>query len=94
MGIILVLQVIFTSAYHVSITSLDIFRVGNILSHSLCYELVYINSFLLSVPIFYPLKTPGNQKTSAGNQKASGVFREYKMRVMAQNGLIKFIIQR
>ena len=75
-----------------SITSLDIFRVGNILSLSLGYELVDINSFLISVPILFPLKKPGNQK-AAGKQKASGVFREYKMRVMAQNGLIKFIMQ-
>ena len=50
-------------------------------------ELVHINPFLASVPILYPLKTPGNQKVS-------GVFREYKMRVMAQNGVIKFIVQR
>ena len=35
-----------------------------------------MNSFLVNVPIFYPLKTPGNQKATAGNQKASGVFRE------------------
>ena len=49
------------------------------------YELVPINSFLASIPILYPLKTPGNQK-------ASGVFREYKMRVMAQNDFIKFVM--
>ena len=77
----------FTSVYNLSITSLDIFRIGNILSHSLGYEFVDINSFLVSVPILFPLKKPGNQK-------ASGVFREYKMRVMAQNGLIKFIMQK
>ena len=76
-----------------SITSLDIFRVGNILSHSLGYEYVDINSFLVSVPILFPLKKPGNQK-AAGNKKASGVFREYKMRVMAQSGLITFIMQK
>ena len=87
MWIILVLLVIFTSVYNLPITSLDIFRLGNILSHSMGEELVHINPFLASVPILYPLKTPGNQK-------ASGVFREYKMRVMAQNGLIKFIMQR
>ena len=75
-----------------SITSLDIFRVGNILSLSLGYKLVDINSFVISVPILFPLKKPGNQK-AAGKQKASGVFREYKMRVMAQNGLLKFIMQ-
>ena len=50
-------------------------------------ELVHINPFLASVPILYPLKT-------LGNQKSSGVFRKYKMRVMAQNSLIKFIMQR
>ena len=49
--------------------------------------LVHINPFLVSAPILYPLKT-------ARNQKISGVFREYKMRVMAQNDLIKFIMQR
>ena len=77
-----------------SITSLDIFRVGNILSHSLGYEFVDINSFLVSVPILFPLKKPGNQK-AAGNQKTKkGIFREYKMRVMAQNGLMKFIMQK
>ena len=69
-GTILVLQVIFTSIYNLSITSLDIFRVGNILSHSLGWEFVHINSFLVSVPILYPLKTQGNQKASAGNHKA------------------------
>ena len=94
MWVILVLQIIFTSVYNLSITSLDIFKVGNILSHSLGWEFVHINSFLVSVPILYPLKTPGNQKAFAGNHKASGVFREYEMRVMAQNGLIKFIMQR
>ena len=83
----------FTSVYNLSITSLDIFRIGNILSHSLGYEFVDINSFLVSVPILFPLKKPGNQK-AAGNQKASGVFREYKMRVMAQNGLTKFVMQK
>ena len=50
-------------------------------------ELVHVNPFLASVPILYPLKTQGKQK-------ASDVFREYKMRVMAQNGLIKFIMER
>ena len=77
----------FISVYNLPITNLDIFRLGNILSHSMGLELVHINPFLASVPILHPLKTPGNQK-------ASGVFREYKMRVMAQNGLIKFIMQR
>ena len=47
-------------------------------------ELVHINPFLASVPILYPLKAPG---------KDFGVLRDYKMRVMAQNGLIKFIMQ-
>ena len=46
-----------------------------------------VNLFLVSVPILFPLK-------KLGKQKASGVFREYKMRVMAQNGLIKFIMQK
>ena len=50
-------------------------------------ELAHIKPFLASVPILYPLKTPGNQK-------GSGVFREYKMRVMAQNGSVKFIMQK
>ena len=63
------------------------FRLGDILSHSMGEELVHINPFLASVPILCPLKTPGKQK-------ASGVFREYKMRRMAQNGLMKFIMQR
>ena len=78
---------IFISVNNLSITSLDIFRLGNILSHSMGEELVHINPFLASVPILYPFKTPGNQN-------AFGVLREYKMRVMAQNGLIKFIRQR
>ena len=39
------------------------------------------NSFLANVPILYPLKTPENQRFS-------GVFREYKMRTLARDGLI------
>ena len=50
-------------------------------------ELVHINPFPASVPILHPLKTPENQK-------ASGVFRDYKIGVMTQNGLIKFVMQR
>ena len=48
---------------------------------------LFINPFLVNVSILYPLKTPGNQK-------ASVVFRGYKMATMARNGLIKFIILR
>ena len=81
---ILVLQAIFTSVCTLSITSLDIFRLGYILSHIIGYELVHIDPFLASVGILNPLKIPGNQK-------ASGVFRGYKMRTMARNGLIKLI---
>ena len=73
--------------HYITYASLDIFRLGNILSHSMGKELIHINPFLASVPILYPLKTPGTQK-------ASGDFRKYKMRVMAQNDLIKFIMQR
>ena len=78
---------IFTSICTLSITNLDIFRLGCVSSHSIGLELTDVDPFLASVPILYPLKTPGNQKPS-------GVFREYKMRVMAQNGLIKFIMQK
>ena len=46
-----------------------------------------MNPFLVNVPILYPLETPGNQK-------ASSVFRGYKMGIMARKGLIKFIIAR
>ena len=77
----------FLPVCNLAITSLDIFRLGNTLSHNMGEEHIHINPFLTSVPILYPLKTPGNKK-------ASGVFREYKMRVMAQNIFIKFIMQR
>ena len=68
-----------------SITNLDIFRLGYIFTHSTGYELIYINTFLSCVTILYSLKTPGNQKVS-------GVFREYKMGAITRNSLIKFII--
>ena len=80
-------SIIFTSVYTLPITNLDIFRLAYILSHSIGQELVRIDPFLASVPVLYPLKRPGNQK-------ASGVFRGYKIRAMARNGLIKFIIPR
>ena len=75
----------YISIYH--ITNVDIFRLGYILSHSICSELVYIDPFLASVPILYLLKT-------LGNQNAFNVFRGYKMRTMARNCLIKFMIPR
>ena len=40
-----------------------------------------LNPFLANVPILYHLKTPENLWFS-------GVFREYKMRTLARNGLI------
>ena len=40
-----------------------------------------INPFLANVPILYTLKTPENQRFS-------GVFRGYKTRALARNGLI------
>ena len=87
MQFILVLLVIFILVCTLSITRLDILRLSYIFTQSIGQELVYINPFLVSVLILYPLKTPGNQK-------ASNVFRGYKMRTMARNGLIKFIIPR
>ena len=48
----LVLLVIFVSVCTLSITNLDMFRLG----------LDYIDPFVANVPILYPLKTPGNQK--------------------------------
>ena len=66
-----------------SITNLHMFRLGYISTHSSDWELVYIETFLVNVPILYTLKTPGNQGVF-------GVFREYKMRIMARNSLIKF----
>ena len=39
-----------------------------------------INSFLINVPIFYPLKTPENPWFS-------GVYRRYRMGTLAKNGL-------
>ena len=46
-----------------------------------------MNLFLPNVPILYTLETPWNQK-------ASSVFRGYKMGIMTRNGLIKFIMAR
>ena len=44
-------------------------------------RLMKINSFLADVSILYPLKIPENQSFS-------GIFRGYKMRTLARNGLI------
>ena len=41
------------------ITNLDIFRLGCVSSHSIGLELTDVDPFLASVPILYPLKTPG-----------------------------------
>ena len=82
MQFILVLQAIFILACTLSITNLDMFRLGYIFTHSIGQELVYIDPFLANVPILYLLKTPGNQK-------ASVVFIGYEM---ARNDLIKFKI--
>ena len=87
MWFILVLWVFFTSVCVLSITNLDVFRLGYILSHSMVKERVQIHPYLASVHILYSLKTPGIQKTS-------GVLQGYKMGAMARNGLIKFIIPR
>ena len=65
-----------------SITNLYIFKLGFVLSHSIGKELAYTDPFLANVPILYPL-----EKTE--NQKASSVFRGYKLRIMARKGLIK-----
>ena len=65
MSFILILLVSFTSARTLSITNLGIFRLGYMLSHSMCQELIHVDPFLASVPILYPLKTPRNQKASA-----------------------------
>ena len=76
------------SACTLSITNLCIFRFGFTLSHSIgLIALAYIDPFLADVPILYLLETPGNQK-------ASSVFKGYKMRIMARNNLVKFIIAR
>ena len=50
---------IFTSICTLSITNLDIFRLGCVSSHSIGLELTDVDLFLASVPILYPLKTPG-----------------------------------
>ena len=70
----LVLYAVFTLVFTLSITTLDIFRLGYILSHGMD-----IDPFLASVPILNSFKI-------LGNQKASGVFSGYKMRSMAPNG--------
>ena len=70
-----------------SITSLDIFRLGYILSHSMCEVLVHIKPFLASVLILYSLKAPGNQKPFS-------IFRRFNMRTKSRNGLIKFVVPR
>ena len=46
-------------------------------------EVVTLNPFLASVPILYPMKTPENQRFF-------GVFRRYKMGILARNGLTKY----
>ena len=40
-----------TSVCTLSITNLDIFRLGYILSHSMVFELVHVDPFLVTVPI-------------------------------------------
>ena len=87
MWFILVLIVIFISICAQSITNLDIFTLGYILSYSIGYDLAYIDPFLADVSILYTMKTPGKQK-------ASSVFRGYEMGIMARNGLIKFVTPR
>ena len=72
MQFILVLFIYFTSDCTLSITNLDIFRLGYILSDTIGQELVHIEAFLANAPILYVLKT-------LENQKASGVFRGSKM---------------
>ena len=44
----------------------------------------YLNPFLANVPVLYPLKT-------TANLLFSGVFRRYKIRPLARNGLIQMI---
>ena len=68
-----------------SITNHYIFKLGFILSHSIGKELAYTDPFLANVPILYHLEKPEDQK-------ASSVFRGYKMGIIARKGLIKFII--
>ena len=70
MRFILVLLAIFILVCTLSITNLDMFRLGYLFTYSIGYGLVYIDPFSASVPILYLLKTPGNQK-------AFGVFRGY-----------------
>ena len=77
----------FLSVCTLSIINLYIFKLGFILSHSIGWELAYTNPFLANLPILYSLETPENQK-------ASSVFRGYKIGIMARKGLIKFIIAR
>ena len=69
------------------IFQIRIFELGFILSHSISKELAYISPFLATAPILYPLEIPGNQK-------ASSIFRGYKMGIMARKSLTKFIITR
>ena len=49
-------SIIFTSAYTLAITNLDIFRLAYILSHNIGQELVPIDPFLASVPFYNPCK--------------------------------------
>ena len=85
--LVLILLVIFISVYTLSISNLYIFKLDFILSHRIGWELANIDPFLAKIPILYPLETPGNQK-------ASSVFRGYKLGIMARNGVTRFIIAR
>ena len=86
MWFILVLA-IFISVYALSIANLDIFRLGYILHIALVRNLFMSTHFWPMRPFYILLKTPGNQK-------AFGVFGEYKIGTMTRNGLIKSLIPR
>ena len=58
MRFILVLLVNFISVCTLPVTNLDMFRLGYIFTHSIGWDLVYIDPFVANVPILYPLKTP------------------------------------
>ena len=87
MWFILVLIVIFISICAQSITNLDIFTLGYILSYSIGYDLcLYRPISRQCVHFIY--------HENARKAKASSVFRGYEMGIMARNGLIKFVTPR
>ena len=55
---------IFRSVFNLSITNLNISRLGYVSSQSIGLELNHVDPFLACAPILHPLRTQGNQKAS------------------------------